>query len=110
VVEDVLTTNLGSSQVFQRYNAEARRGSRGSFLYPEPRRAGSTSQAPGRPGLPLAELPAAARLRRPDPPDTFSSDAIIMMYNKILLPPRNARVAWPIYPLAQRTRPASNTG
>ncbi|WP_051581645.1 ABC transporter substrate-binding protein [Pseudonocardia acaciae] len=89
-VEDILTTNLGSSQVFQRHNAEDAAGRpQASFLVSgSPQNwldFANAGQALDYVSPELGQLPGFARTR----PGlyTFSSDAIIMTYNKVLLRP-----------------------
>lgn len=89
-VEDILTTNLGSSQVFQRYNAEAAAGQpQASFLVSgAPQNWLDFTNAGKALDYLSPELPNLPEFARPRPGlYTFSSDAIIMMYNKILLAP-----------------------
>jgi len=87
-IEEITSTNLGSSQVFQRHNAEEAAGDpKASFLV-----SGSPQNWLDfvKHGQVLdytsPELPKLPGFARPRPGlYTFSSDAIVMVYNKILL-------------------------
>lgn len=87
-VEEISTTNLGSSQVFERHNAEEAAGQQKAGLLVSGSPQNWLDFAGARKALDYAspELPHLPSFARPRPGlYTFSTDCIVMVYNKILL-------------------------
>lgn len=87
-VEDISTSNLGSSEVFERHNAELAAGQQKAGLLVSGSPQNWLDFVSGRKLVDYAspELPHLPGFARPRPGlYTFSSDVIVMVYNKILL-------------------------
>jgi iron(III) transport system substrate-binding protein len=87
-VDNIATTNLGSSQVFERYNAEEAANQQKASLLVSGSPQNWLDFVSGRKLLDYAspELPHLPSFARPRPGlYTFSTDCIVMVYNKVLL-------------------------